>query len=422
MPISIRRHPLGTSIAMLVTILALIGAGLWIAKDRAGATTNDYIVYNQQSGNKGTYLQYVDGTTGTKTTQSITGNAGCATSSQLSNPVLAFTAFFYGHGYTDPSGAFLAPTATASAGQFNNRTGVCSVPQAWSIEAGEGLDFGVGANNSLTAGRVFVQAQIPVEREDKGTALLQARLVEKLNGNVVAYTPFTIPAASSNVAPQVMADTNSPATVSTTNPATSPPLASGFDTVEVQMVSPSTGSISVVGPTTQFPPPKFIFAGEICGGQTITTTSSDGTLTTGQITAKFTLDAPSTVCKSYTFLDASVTQGQITFLSQQVAGLHVTASFDWGNRPACSASPTTEGSITTECAPTQVDVGDGTGLHDQTFCDPTNHTAASVQAGAPPWCTTSRDVEYVSDPANPTVTVTHITETWDGYGDVIWRN
>src|SRR5215470_11271510 len=151
MPISIRRHPLGTSIAMLVTILALVGAGLWVAKDRASATTNDYIVYNQQSGNKGTYLQYVDGTTGAKTTQSITGNSGCAEANQLTNGVLDFTAFFYGNGYTDSSGAFLAPTATAKPGQFNNRTGVCFTPQQWSIEIGEGLDFGAGANNSLTA-------------------------------------------------------------------------------------------------------------------------------------------------------------------------------------------------------------------------------------------------------------------------------
>jgi len=51
----------------------------------------------------------------------------------------------------------------------------------------------------------------------------------------------------------------------------------------------------------------------------------------------------------------------------------------------------------------------------QTFCAPNGATTAV------PWCTTSRHFDYVQDPNDSSVTLVHITETWDGLGDILFR-
>ena len=55
----------------------------------------------------------------------------------------------------------------------------------------------------------------------------------------------------------------------------------------------------------------------------------------------------------------------------------------------------------------------GSGFQVQTFCAAANPPATA------PWCTTSQNYEYVT--VNGT-TFTHITETWDGLGDIVYHH
>jgi len=87
----------------------------------------------------------------------VTGGGGCATPN-TTNPVLAFSARYYPNGYA-------AASTSAIVGAFNQRTGVCQLPQSWSIEVNEGLEFGVGPN-ALTAGREFARAELQLARQD----------------------------------------------------------------------------------------------------------------------------------------------------------------------------------------------------------------------------------------------------------------
>jgi len=195
----------------------------------------------------------------------------------------------------------------------------------------------------------------------------------------------------------------------------------GFTSIEIRVLSPATGSISVVGPTS-----TFYLANKICGGETITNTSTDGTASSGQVTATFHFDAAPTVCKSYTFFQASANDAgtkSVTFLSQDLAGAHMLATFDWGLTPYCrpDATPDPAHPGAPVCSTTTVD--SGSGPVDQSFCAP--FSAGPPPSGgataATPWCTTSKHFDYVTDPANSSVTLVHITETWDGLGDVIYR-
>ena len=117
-----------------------------------GATTvtpnPDTIQYVQTTGSNGTYLKYVPGDGSKATTQSVTSGGGCATPSPSGVPILAFSANYYPGGYAGTT------VNTAVVGAYKSRTGVCQIPQAWSIEVNEGLVFGVGSN-SLVSGRLF---------------------------------------------------------------------------------------------------------------------------------------------------------------------------------------------------------------------------------------------------------------------------
>ena len=83
---------------------------------------------------------------------------------------------------------------------------------------------------------------------------------------------------------------------------------------------------------------------QICGGNTISTSGSDGANTDGTVTASIHLvSVPNTAdCKNYSYFNASATAttggdqvDQVTFLSQQATGAHVTATFVWGNVALC---------------------------------------------------------------------------------------
>jgi uncharacterized repeat protein (TIGR01451 family) len=168
---------------------------------------------------------------------------------------------------------------------------------------------------------------------------------------------------------------------------------------------------------------------QICTGQTLTDTSVGGTVTAGTIVASVTVASLPVgfPCKGYTYYAAdandpnSPTGKSVTFLSQPLSGAHVTATFDWGYAAFCQ--PNAQAGSSLACPVTYVDFGSG--LQAQTFC-----AAADPNNVAVPWCTTSRSYQYVTvhDPGNPiadangNVVVTHITETWDGYGDILFRH
>ena len=166
------------------------------------------------------------------------------------------------------------------------------------------------------------------------------------------------------------------------------------------------------------------FVQKVCTGQTLTDSSTS--VSTGTVTANLTIGILPTAdkCKTYNYFAATAGSGPdgstIDFISQPLAGAHVTASFDWGYEPYCVPNATA-GSTTPACAVTYVDFGDGTGPHAQTFC-----SSADPANPAVPWCTTGRTYQYVQvpDPANPgqTILETHITETWDGYGDITFKH
>jgi len=389
----IRRHPLGVGSVVLV-VLSLVAAGLWLGRETASAATPgpDKIVYSQQNGKNGTYLQYVPGDGSKATTQAVTGAGGCATPN-TTNPVLAFSANYYANGYAGTS-------TPAIVGAYNGRTGVCQIAQAWSIDVNEGLVFAPGAN-ALTTGRQFSSAVLILERNDKTGGTLSGQLVERVAGVQVGTTPFTITGASG-----------------TTKTIDTGLVKSGFDSIEVQVNSPSAASLSLVGPLS-----TFTFGNKLCPGDSITTTSTGGTQTSGEVTATFNFVAGS-ACKTYTFFGASSTEPTSTngkyvnLVSTQLAGAHMTATFDWGNFDYCRADATVDPNVP-PCPTTWVEFGDGV-YHPQTYCaaaDPNNTTT--------PWCTKTRNVDYRTvtyiDPntqLSVTKTVAHITETWDGWGDI----
>jgi hypothetical protein len=373
-------------------VLALAGAGFLVASQpgaSAASANPDTIVYSQQNGKNGQYLQYVPGDGSKPTTQSVTGGGGCATPN-VTNPVLAFSAVSYPNGYSQPS-------TPAIVGTFNNRTGVCAIPQAWSIEVGEGLIFAPGPN-SLTAGRLFTKATLVLEREDKGTGTLNGQVV--LRNSTSPAAPVLMPYSI----------TTSPITFNTGV------VANGFDSIEIQVQSPSTGSVSVVGPTS-----TFTFASKICPGQSITQTSTDGTTTSGQVTATVNFlgnSDNSSACKSYTFFGTTTTDPassdgkSFTFLSTQLATAHIKITVDWGNLAYCRADATVVAGQPA-CPTTLVDFGQG--LQPETYC-------SAAANPTPTFCVVDKHFTYIADPADSSKTVAHEVEVLDALGDAYGRH
>jgi hypothetical protein len=163
---------------------------------------------------------------------------------------------------------------------------------------------------------------------------------------------------------------------------------------------------------------------QICTNDTITSSSSDNLPTDGTVVAAITVDSLPTGngCKNYSYFkaNASAVPGgdEVDFLSQPLAGAHVTATFDWGYTGFCT--PNAPLGSAQACPVTYVDFGSGPQA--QTFCAAADPNGVTT----PPWCTTGRSFSYVNvpDPSNPgaTIIVTHITETWDGYGDIVFRH
>jgi hypothetical protein len=398
-----RRRLLVAGIAVLALALPMAassggGASLSFKAAPASATGPDTVQYVQTTGSSGTYIQYVPGNGTESTTESVTSGGGCATPSPSGIPLLGFSGSLY------PDGTYTAGTQTpAIVGAYKQRTGVCSLGQAWSIDnvptgtapktGAEALDFSLGSN-PLVAGRRFTRATLYLQRSDKLTGSVSVELVESLQGSPVASQCYGLGSTST-----VQVDTNAPD--NTVCPTAGDLSTSGFDTIEIRLLT-NGGSVSVVGPSS-----TFYLTSQICGTQQIQTSSSQDP-TFGQVTIGVTLSEPSTVCKSYAGFFAQQTvnpDGTVNkvaaFNSFGSAGTHFVFTIDWGNRPYCTPDPKT-GPV---CPPTQVSA-DNITYFPQTFC-------AAATAGQLP-CTTSKTYQYVT--VNNT-TYTHISETWDGLID-----
>jgi hypothetical protein len=373
-------------VGIVLAVLGLSAIGLTAIGDTPSATgataVPDKVLYVQQTGSNGTYLQYVPGDGSRITKQGITSGGGCATPSPSGAPLLGMSARVYPNGYDGSSSA-------VPVGAYKSRTGVCSIGQAWQIEPNEGLVLSVGSN-ALVAGRTFSRAQIALARQDKSTATsppVSAQLITRLAGAVVDTKTLSLPGPNDTT---VLADTGLSRT--------------GFDAVEIRVLSPATAGISVVGPTS-----TFTFANKLCVDDTIEASSTDGTATTGDVTATLTYvsNENGSVCKSYTTFTAAVDDGTgaraVDFGTQDTPGARLVMTIDWGLSDKCR--PDGAGPEPT-CSPTTVDFGSGPSP--QTYCTTANPPAT------PAWCTTNRSFAYVTVDG---VERTHIVEEWSGFGD-----
>jgi len=157
----------------------------------------------------------------------------------------------------------------------------------------------------------------------------------------------------------------------------------------------------------------------ICGQQTITAASTDGTAQSGQISATLTFKdyngqpAPTNVCKQYQSFTATTNDPvpsiggvqSVDFASTPLPTAHVVATIVWAVQGFCTPDGSNN---STKCPPTYVSLDGGTTWQPQTFC-------TSAQQAGLAWCTTSKSYAYVNGG-------TQITENWDGYGDPIFHN
>jgi hypothetical protein len=157
----------------------------------------------------------------------------------------------------------------------------------------------------------------------------------------------------------------------------------------------------------------------LCGQQTITAVSTDGTAQSGQITATLTFKdyngqpAPTTVCKPYRSFTATTNDPipsiggvqTVDFDSTPLPTAHVVATISWAYQGYC----TPDGSNNTvKCAPTFVSLDGGQTWQPQVYC-------VSAQAAGLRWCTTSKSYSYANGG-------TKVVENWDGYGDPLFHN
>jgi hypothetical protein len=207
----------------------------------ASPAAQDQILYYQTKSS--TYVQYVP-VSGTTVTQTLSAGTGTCPRGTVSNPapspasgaLLPLSASYYAKGYSGTS-------TSASVGTFQYQTGVCSsVGTGWSVGPNEGLVFSIGQGNALTQGRVFSQATIPLERVDSNRGSLSGTLLLRRMTSgaeaTVGTVPFTLARADGD-------DDADDITVVNTGVFTA-----GFDQLEVQVNSPSTGAVSVVGPAS----------------------------------------------------------------------------------------------------------------------------------------------------------------------------
>lgn len=377
-------------IAAIAAPAALLGGGSKpvAAVSTASGQTQDEIQYLETS--KATTVQYSP-VSGSSTSEAIQGGGGgCSAPTPVGVPILNFGAQLYTgtangiENYSDTT------PAAASAGIYKARTGVCSIPQDWSIDnvtgtGAEGLDFSIGTN-SLVANRLFTEAQIVLQRSDKLTTPVDVQLVEFLSGSQVANQCYSIP--DTNAVTEDTSQTH-PALTDSECGSQNTPLATGFTSLEVRVLTPG-GSVSVAGPTS-----TFFLANQICGGGHLSTPDNN-----------FSVQDNGTGCKSYTNFSYSAANLSAQFDTFGSTLTHFAFTVNWVILPDANGNPCTpDGSNGNQCAATMVTVNGQTAP--QTYC--------SSATADHPVCTTSRDYSY---PADGT---THITETYDADVDITFH-
>ena len=371
-------------------VLAVGGAAvptlLMIPGSHASAPPPPDMVQYVQAKQSG-YLSWVPGSGVGGFNQTLSGGGGGCSSPTVANAVLQFNAAFY-----NTSTVYAGSSVPASAGAYQGRTGVCAIPQDWSIDYGEGLIFDVGPN-AVVSGRLFSEASIVLQRQDKtATPSDTVNLVLRRGGTKVVTLPFVIngPAGST-----VTADTG----LGTYT----------FDEVEIQDTAP-TDSISVVGPTN-----TFTMQSQLCAGSQIfaaVNPNDDPSL------QKVNITATGSGCKQYSAFTATGATGAvktINFAAQGGAPTEMfSALFDWGDVPYCT--PPNGGVISPPaprvCPATLISFDGGVTRVPETFCP-----GGANPPNTPAWCAV--DVKYSFDPipnTNPQQYWTHIVEDWSGKG------
>ena len=128
------------------------------------------------------------------------------------------------------------------------QTGVCyksTTSPGYTVQPNEGLVFSMGKNNILTEGQLLSEASIPLKNNNRSVVNVDL-VLRKANSSgieqpVETVGPITVPAAGT----ESQRDTNDCPVVSTGVV----PSADEFDQVELQVASPTTGSVSVIGPS-----------------------------------------------------------------------------------------------------------------------------------------------------------------------------
>jgi len=201
--------------------------------------TQDQVSYYQQK--SGLSVEY-QGVNGTVLTQQLSGGTSCPRSQvsgpTVASPLLPISGFYYAPVSGEPpySGTPTAASVESAPVQGENgqifETGVCAVSPGQTVAVNESLAFSIGSN-ALTANRVFARASIPVMREDEASGNLTGTLVYRRAGTIVSTWSFTLTGPDDT--PTLL----------------SPPIvAGGFDQLEIQVDSPSSGQLAVIGPTT----------------------------------------------------------------------------------------------------------------------------------------------------------------------------
>ncbi|MGA8296042.1 MAG: putative Ig domain-containing protein [Acidimicrobiales bacterium] len=231
---------MGASIALPVVAIATASA--------SSATTQDKVIFVQTSGERtpGPYVEY-EGANGTNLSQPLSVARGSCSSSTLSNPassVLPISAAYYADGYTQPStSASVGSEVTDGAGE----TGVCvnsRTSPGYTIQPKEGLVFSVGqSSTSLTYGRLFSEATIPMKNNSSSESVSGNLVLRRISGGaetIVDVVPFTLASGRESTGDLADCPVVSTGVV---------PAADQFDQLEIQVNSPSRGSVSVVGPS-----------------------------------------------------------------------------------------------------------------------------------------------------------------------------
>ena len=223
----------------------IVGASIAVPVTTATASsgaTQDKIVFVQTSnhGNVAPYVEY-EGANGVDQTQSLSVGSGACESSKLSNPtspLLPLSAAYYST--SSEESASVGSEVTGGVAEtgvcFNSRTstGETIVPD-------EGLIFSVGQSNSLTSGRLFSEATIPLKNNSFSASTSGTLILRQMSGGVettVDTVSFKLPPGGQ----ESPGDTTDCPVISTGVVS----AAAQFDQLEIQVKS---GSASVVGPS-----------------------------------------------------------------------------------------------------------------------------------------------------------------------------